>query len=48
MLRAEYPDLAPDPLPGGPADAWRRDWLPQRDGADGFFAVRLRRRKVRA
>ncbi len=38
-LRSEYPDLVPAPVDGD----WRRTWLPFRDGADGFFAARLRR-----
>ncbi len=43
-LRGEYPDLVPD----GDATDWRRVWLPQRDGADGFFAARLRRTEAGA
>lgn len=39
---AACPQLAPDPDPDG---AWQRQWLPWRDGTDGFFAARLRRRE---
>jgi len=42
-LLSEYPDLEPcAPVGREPAD-WRRYWLPHRDGADGFFAARIRR-----
>jgi len=47
-LLAEYPDLVPATEDAAAADTWRRNWLPHRDGADGFFAARLRRRKERA
>lgn len=47
-LRGEYPDLVPAPADGAADTAWRRTWLPHRDGADGFFAARLRRREDRA
>jgi len=46
MLRGEYPDLEPDAAADGPTEAWRRVWLPHRDGADGFFAARLRKREA--
>lgn len=36
-------DLAPDPDEDG---TWHRAWLPWRQGTDGFFAARLRRRPV--
>jgi len=42
-LRRECPDLEPAPGPGGDAEGIRR-WWPHLDGADGFFAARLRRR----
>lgn len=38
---AACPELMPDPDPDG---NWHRQWLPWRDGTDGFFAARLRRR----
>lgn len=38
-LLSEYPDLAPAPVAG----SWQRAWWPHRDGADGFFAARIRR-----
>ena len=38
-LREARPDLVPDPVDG----AWERHWRPWRDGADGFYAARLRR-----
>jgi len=39
---AAAPSLAP--CPWNAAGQWRRAWLPQREGADGFFAARLQRR----
>ena len=47
MLRGEYPDLEPDAAADGSPEAWRRAWLPHREGADGFFAARLRKREAR-
>jgi len=46
-LREEYPGLVPASAEGKTAGAWRRTWLPHLDGADGFFAARLRRRETR-
>ncbi len=40
-LREALPWLEPAPVDG----LWQRQWLPWREGADGFFAVRLRRKE---
>ncbi len=45
-LLAARPDLQPDHENVGDAGPGRW-WLPQRDGADGFYAVRLRREEDR-